>query len=362
MARVFDRQMEQFQNKVQQNINLADDEIARLSNYLSILQADIADVQDQLTRANIKNNQLSQEQSGRDIRSHANAETVIARLRSEHHSFMQGLQDRQSQEINALHHSFEEAITGLEKMSMQKIATKVGPIEGMIHQAKGDHKRIQDSIGAAEQSLQADALTDLRELQTVEHRQQQRLETTVQARTQERLESLIQAKGRLSDCVATLEEMERNHASRMATFKTRLETMDARYREKIQRDTERHNRMTAGVKRKITEFDNRGNALQKTASKIERHHKLQIETAVRDGEYVKADVLAAEARTQASSQESAKVQQWTARLEELKQKLQMRENELLQARNQNDGMKREVARLQHEARIAKRVTPAGAEP
>jgi chromosome segregation ATPase len=354
MGRVFDRQMEQFQNRVQQNINLADDEIARLTNYLSMLHADIADVQDQLTRANMKNTQLSQEQSGREKRSYANAETVIARLRAEHHIFMRSVQERQTQEINGLHHSFEEAITGIERMSMQKITAKVGPVEGMITQAKGDHKRIQDSIGAAAKSLESDALIDLRELQTVENRQQRRLEATIQNRTQDRLDSLIQAKGRLSDCVATLEEMERNHASRMATFKTRLETMDARYRQKIQRDTERHNRMTEGINRKISEFDNRGNALQKTAAKIERHHKGQIETAVRQGEYVKADVLAAEARSQASSKEAVKVQQWTVRLQELKQKLESRENELAQARNDNDGMKRELARLQHEARIAKR--------
>jgi predicted nucleic acid-binding Zn-ribbon protein len=107
MGRVFERQMEQFQNKVQQNINLADDEISRLSTYLLTLRADIADVQDQLTRTNNKNTQLSTEHSGREKRSHANAETVIARLRAEHHMSMQNLQERYSQEINVLHKNFE---------------------------------------------------------------------------------------------------------------------------------------------------------------------------------------------------------------------------------------------------------------
>jgi hypothetical protein len=49
MNALLDRQMEQFQHRVQQKINLADDEIQRFSNHRSLIKTEIFDVTDQLT-------------------------------------------------------------------------------------------------------------------------------------------------------------------------------------------------------------------------------------------------------------------------------------------------------------------------
>jgi hypothetical protein len=99
MSSVLERQMEELQNRVQQKINLAEDEIQRLSNRLPL-----------------KTTQLNQEQKVREIRSQANTDVAISRLRADHHVFMQELQERHNQEvITSLHGRYEEGFSETEQ-------------------------------------------------------------------------------------------------------------------------------------------------------------------------------------------------------------------------------------------------------
>jgi chromosome segregation ATPase len=180
----------------------------------------------------------------------------------------------------------------------------------------------------------------------------------MQTRNEERLESLLQAKARLFDCVRTLEEMERNHTSRMASFKTRLDQIDLNYSEKLKRDSEGHGRRCDTLNRRKSELATRAALLKKTIGKIGRHHKRQVEKAVREAEMLKTSLVSVEAKNKIAEEENEKVQAWTGKAQELRRRLEERENALVQARNQNDAMKRELARIQHQARLDRRMTAA----
>jgi chromosome segregation ATPase len=359
MNAVLERQMEQFQSRVQQKINLADDELERLSNYLASVKSEIAEAKDQINRLSTKNTQLTQELTGRDRRSQANTEALINRLRADHHRVMQDLQERHSEEVTALHQSYEEAIAELEQRSIQKITAKTAPIDEMLDQAQSQLGKLQETMGTADRALEKDALGDIAALQELEHAQHRRLESVIQTRNEERLESLLQAKTRLSDCVRTLEEMERNHTSRMASFKSRLDQMDVNYNEKLKRNSDAHARTCDTLNRRKGELETRARLLEKTIKKIGRHHRKQVEKAAREGERLKTSLASVEAKNKLTKEESEKVQGWTGKAQELKRRLDERENALGQARNDNDAMKRELARLQHQASLARRKAAPG---
>lgn len=354
MNALLERRMEQFQSKVQQNINLADDEITRLASYLQTLKGDIVDVKDQLSRVAIKTAQLQQEATGKEKRYQASIETVVAKLKKEHHSVMKELQERHSQEIAAVYQAYQEEIAEIEKVTNQKIKQRTGPVEELLAQTQNQYKRMVEAQSTVDKTLELESMEDIRVIQELELERQRRLESAIEARNQERLESLLQAKSRLSDCVATLEEMDRNHASKMQSYMTRIETMDSRYQDQMKRETEKHNRVVEQLKRRQYDLDARSAALERTRSKIERNHKRQIEQAIQEGESLKLSIEAHEARSQQTAQESGKVQAWAAKLEQLKKKLESSENNLMQARTENEAMKREIARLKHEARMARR--------
>jgi chromosome segregation ATPase len=139
----------------------------------------------------------------------------------------------------------------------------------------------------------------------------------------------------------------------MSTFKTRLEAMDTAHAEKQRREQERQKRLVDGLLRRQEEFEKRAKSMTKTISRIERHHKVQVETAIREGQMLQSDVVVVEAKNQSIADQNSKLQQWKAKSDQLKKQLEHRENELSQARTDNETMKREIARLQHEARVSR---------
>jgi len=354
METLLERRMEQFQCRVQQNVNLADDEIARLSSYLATVKGDVADGRDQLSRLAIKTTQLLQEASGRGKRHHANFDTTASHLRAEHHAQMHDLQARQAQEVASLHQAFEDAVAEIDQRSAHTIQSKTAPVDEQIGKVQAEIKRLAATEASASQQPEDDAVEDVRELHDLEMKRQQRLESAVEARNQERLDALIQAKTRLSDCVSALEEMERNHTSGMESYRTRLETMDGRYQDRVKRETERHTRVADSLRRKQAELEKRANAVQRTIRRIERAHKKQVDDAMRKGEMLKMSIEATEARVQQTTHETGKVQAWNEKLQGLRKRLEASENGLMRTRTDNEAMKREVARLRHEAAIVKR--------
>lgn len=346
--------MEQFQSRVQQNVNLADDELLRLANYLSTLKGDIADTKDQLNRVSLKTTQLQQELSGRDKRHVAGRDMSIARCKAKHHTAMQELQERQAHEIGRIHQDFEDKIAEIEILSKVKIQRKTGLVEELISKAQMQIKRLMEMSEQGANAMEEETPEDIQELQKLENQRQQRLEKVMDLRNKERLDSLLQAKTRLSDCIATLEEMERNHASNMENYKKRLEAIDARYNQRRKIETEKQERAVDSVKRKYADLERRAMALQKTTRKIERHHKGQILDAVREGEMLKMSVETTEAKSVQVRQGNQKVQALTQKRNETRKRLEVSENGLMQARTDNEALKREIARLKHEAIMAKR--------
>jgi chromosome segregation ATPase len=351
MSALFDRQIEQFQHRVQQKINLADDEIQRLSNHLSTIKAHILDAKDQVNRTKTRVLQARQEVNGREQSYQIHTEAAIARLRTEHHALMLELQQKQSQELDSIHHTFDETLASLEQSTLAKISKRTGPIDELLAATQSQFKHLKDGTGKTANELEREAQQDIESLQQLEFTRQERLEAMIQNRNQERLQSLLQAKGKLSDCVTTLEEMERNHSSRMGTFRTRLEAMERSFNEKVKRATETQERTVAGLNRRQEEYEKRAKSIAKTIDRIEKHHRVQIDAAVHEAETLQADVLKSEAQTQAMTEQTTKIQSWREKSEELKKQLEAKVNELGQTRGNNETMKREIARLQHEARL-----------
>ena len=351
---VFERRMEQFQNKVQQHINLADDEIARLTTYLTTIKGDIIETNDQLNRLQIQLIQASQESSGNAKRQQAALNAKISKMKALFNLKLQEMQTTHANDVTSLQDDYQNALNNIHKTMKDRVAQQTAPIDDLIKQTKAKLQAMDSTFGSSRRELDEAAVEDIKAVQEVAIAQQKQLEKAIQKRVQERLDSILQAKSRLSDCVATLEEMERNHASQMNEYKIKLEALDIQYQAKIKRETDNHNRQLVSLKNKINENEKRNFAYQRSIHKIERHHKQQLNSAVREGDNLQYSMKTQEMQNQIAAKENEKLRRLVDKLQVLREKLEKRENELASERSDNESLKREINRLKHESQMAKR--------
>lgn len=351
---VFERRMEQFRTKVQQHINLADDEISRLTSYLSTIKGDILEANDKLNRLQLRLIQTSQEQSGTSKRQQAALNTKISRIKAAYNKRLQEMNAEHAEETSKLQKNFQKAIDEIHGTLKAKVEQETAPTNELIKQTKAKLQAMQNTFGVSDKIRDDDALEDIKSIQEVEISQQKQLEKAIQKRTQERLDSLLQAKSRLADCVATIDEMERNHETQMNSYKLKLEALDAQYQNKVKRENERQTKSIEALKRKLSESEKRNFSLQRTIHKIEHHHKMQLDATVREGDNLQYSIKTQEVQTQIQLKENDKLKNLMGKLQLLKNKLETRENELINERTDNESLKREINRLKHESQIAKR--------
>lgn len=351
---IFERRVEQFKNKIQQHINLADDEIARLTSYLTTVKGDIEETKDKLNRMQIKLAQTSHEVAGRNKRNQAILNTKIAKLKYLYNMKKQECQSDHNKNISTIQEEFQKMMDSIHSNLKEKVNQETAPIEDEIQKTTTKLQMIQSTIAVSTKVLDETDMDDMKSIQQVELAQQKQLEKAIQKRSQERLDSMLQAKSRLGECVSTLDEMERAHTTQMNKFKVQLDALDIQYQSKLKRENDKHTKMMETLQRKNTESEKRNGALQQTINKIAQHHKMQIASTRREGEHLQLSIKTQEMQTELQSKEEEKSKKYTEKLLLLKQKLESKENQLTAARTENESLKREVNRLKHEARVAKR--------
>jgi hypothetical protein len=351
MNAILERRIEQFQSRIQQNINLADDELERLSNYLTLLQGEVVQAKDKLTEVERQISLATQQSLGRKKRIEANLGTVVAQLKTRHESFVRELLEENTAEIECINKEYQSKLRDLESIAQRTILAKTRPIEDALNETQS--LRLQDSKNLRQSELEREDRENTMSLLEIDSNRQRRLEATIRARTRERHTSLLQAKDRLSECNATLEEMERKHNTFCSNFQSKLDNLDIRHQEKVKREKERRDREISSLRRRAEELHKKEKALDRTVQKIESRLRIQIENAVKEGEYVKNE-MNVKSNVSLDERHGERLETWLQNLEDLRRKLGLRDSELLKARTDNESMKREIGRLKHEIRMGKR--------
>ena len=104
---IYDRQVRAFQFKIQQSLNLHDDEIERLSTHLEKVQARILQAKEKIENLDREITEAVESKTGRMKRGRATAYANIARIKVSYNHHIQELQNQQREEIEGLQHDFE---------------------------------------------------------------------------------------------------------------------------------------------------------------------------------------------------------------------------------------------------------------
>lgn len=354
MNQTLDRRLEQFQNKVQQRINIADEQIQLDINYLNSLQEEIVEAQDTLQKLENQVVQRQQVAIGKNQRKKVNRSMTIARIKSNHALTIKELEATHAEEMESLNQDFQSTLTEIQKSTPKRIQEKTAPIELEI-------KKVQDLIAKkleenqrVQQTLEPESEIEIEQTHEMEFNRIKKLEQRLQEKNQERLNSLLQARQQLFECVHTLEEMEQTHNVSMDNYKDQLSEMDEKYELQVKREADEHKKQTVSIKQKIKETDQIIKSLSKSLHRTEKRQKDQLSNLSTQTETLQQQLVTIKKQEAIKREGENEISEVSNQLSSLRKQLSDRETILNQMRSDNELMKREIAKLYHEAKIAKR--------
>lgn len=351
-----ERRLEQIQSKFQQQVNINDDEIARLADYLEGVKAEIVEAKDKLNRFNYQSTQALQYAHGKKKIEHIQLSTTIARMKAEHQSYIQALSQNQAEVVQSINADFEHSLSEMESYTQSKIVEKVTSIDQSIQKVQKQIENFKASLQeAALQEESSDDMQNLTRVQNAEVERIKNLENALKEKNKERLASLLKAKKNLSNCVSTLEELEQEHSLKMEKFKTQLELIDSKYEQKLQADSEAQRRKLDTLNKKLLNAESQTEALQKKIDEENAKHQEKMLEIGQNLDQYRSSINAFTSK-QAQSKENKDFQNAVLHLEELKNLLSEREGILYQERSTNEALKKEINRLRDEALIMQRRT------
>ncbi|OHS99635.1 hypothetical protein TRFO_33869 [Tritrichomonas foetus] len=355
MAVTMNRRIERFQNKLQQRLNLADDEIVRLNSYYSSILAEITDTNDQLNRYRRISEQQSQKLTGNTKKEIAEHQAEIASMKALHEKAMLELQEKHAREILDFQHDFETTLKEVDKWAESCLEQKTVAIDAQIDRTSVALDKTKQTLSITNSINQSKEMNASLHSLEYEADRIQRLEEKLKQRNQDRLDLLLSLKARLAECIQALEETDNNHANEMNGYIFKLEQIDKRYEERMNKEVEKHEKDQFNLRRQLDALKRKIASYQNQMERISQKAREQITTIEQNNSQLMASVhiSSANAITTISS-ENIDIISSNKNLEQVERILSQKENDLLRARTENESLKREIARLRHEALIKER--------
>ena len=354
---VMNRRIERFRNKVQVNINLADDEIMRLSNDLMRLQGEVDSTKDELNRVSIQLQQKENASAGKVSREQAKYSSKVSKVIIQNQNEINEINKQHKENVAREQKDFQKSIDQLKERCDQEEAKKTQKIDSEMKQIEEQKRIFENTIQNASNSVLEEDEDVIYEITSIENSRLSQLQRSIISKNNERHQLLISAKYRLSQCVDRLDEMEERHRMAINSLNLQLQSLDNKYHTRIRLLQENSKREIARLKNKYETFKQREENLQEAIDRVEDNQKRQMLAAVQEGEELKRTITMSHntSVSQSSINENENsTQNITNDYNELKKKLEEKENELVKARTENESLKREVARLQYQSTLKKR--------
>lgn len=347
MTRAFERRVEQFQNKVQVKINLSDDEIARLTTDLCVLQGLSSGLRDKIQKLSQLNTQTYYMKDGAKATNKVIAQSKCAEITTGYQEMLRDLQQRQAEEIKNIQDDYQKSLVDIQKWAEKETGRRCGKLDAQINRIKQEIDHYKQKVILKDEDDHSGNTSNI--IQEMEYNRLERLERAVRDKTDERLESLLEHKSRLSETIRALEEMDRMHALRVKTYQNALDQLEKKHRNIINRTNSKSAQDVAIYKHKLDDLKFKEQSLKNAMERIQSaqsHEINNILTLNKDLENTMKSIVVSQPRVDAEALSKSR-----KKFENTRRMLEEKDGELLKARSLNETMKREVARLKHEIKM-----------
>ena len=388
MDDVMNRRIERFRSKVQTNINLADDEILRLSNDLMKLQGEVDSVRDELNRVTIKLDQKEQAGIGQISRQQAKCSTKVSRVKTQNENEINEITKQHSLQIAKINKDYRDSLDQLRDQMEEKEHQRTAPLEAELKAIEDQKRGFEKTIRESSDPVLDEDEEVVSQIKSIEYSRLSHLERSIITKNNDRYLSLMSAKQRLSDVVQRLDQMEQDHKMAINSLLRQLQTVEERYKTRISMLQSNNEHEIKRLKNQYEVLKQKEERMQDSIENVQRNQKRQMMAAVQEGEDLKRSVtmyrrsslqettantshsFTANNYTHNSSYnyshhsttttnitqnyDNDDVKAATVEYQRLKKELEKKENQLIKARTENETLQRELARLKHESTNLKR--------
>jgi hypothetical protein len=359
MNLALERRLNQFQAKVQQEVFLVEDQIRRSQLYFDTLEAERAEMEDKLSRLQTQSQQRHHEEDGRQKKRAARVQSQAALLNRDHQLEITEILARAKETDDAMRLDFETQVELCDNAIQKKAQEKLAPIEATIARTQAMIAKYRDPAASTQIDEEPISEAESEVMQRLHREKLKALTQMLKDRNAERLEALTKAREQLSECVQTLEDLESHHSLAVSNLIERLASTDTRYEEKLHTITDDHKRKTDAVRRKAQEAEKKAKRAQQSLQDAEKRYAFELNELTVENGLLKTEFQRVTAEPVNAYNLPEQLSQAESLLSQKKTELQKLEECVIQLRSDTHRMARDVARMNHEAAIAKRRAALG---
>lgn len=351
-----ERQINLFQFKLQQALDLRDEEIDRLEETLDNYKIHIMELKRRIVETDQRIDFAKEQRFYDDNKINTELESSIANMEAHHHEFIQDLHNAQNEEIEELQTGFALLLAQSSQQCEKKLQKKINRINDEINETKDEIRSIRNSIDIIDNTTEEEVSDEI--LEQIENQNQiiSKLTHTIEVKNQERLEGLKTSKEKLQTCLQAIDQMDKEHIEEIQDLKEDIYEIDKSYKSQVNKLKQRQQDDLIKLKIELKSSQDSNRKLLHAVKKMQENHSRQLRENKYELETMKMRYSAPVFRNEnvfMNSDESKEIQEIKSKFRSKRTEVINKERTLEQARSENEELKRHLGKLRHNIRFAR---------
>ena len=341
-----DRQIQEFQFKIQQKIKLQDQEINRLSEHLVNLKSKIIENQKKSSKLDDQIEQAQEERESQIQKRNIMRKSEKSRINVLHFQQIQQLQQQQAAEVEQLQKEFQECLDKVGAQSKEKSSEESAAIENELENSRDLLNSLKEALEEAKTQREDCSSTTFEQVGEVDQGVIDELRETLSIRNQDRMRNLQRSKEKLQQCIGLIEDLDRKQEIAVQQRRQKKRDYDKNYEETVMSLNQEREAQRADEQARLREAAIRNKKLQRANKRLEMDHMSNLRQTALEVENVRSAGgihLNGDISDGTNKDRARLVDALSARKKALKQA----DKKLFAVREENDDLKSEIGRLKH---------------
>lgn len=349
--RPMDRYAQKIQFQIQEIIDLKDDELDRLTKQLSEYQRVIIEKQDELRKLELAVNLQSGEINGNDRKTYAARQSIIAKKVSDHHERMIDLQDEYQNEVRAIQYEFETTLKRFHKFSQEQFDEQEQSYNTEVAEALQELNDLKQALAEAmdETKVMEDSTIARSAEITTDHIN--RLQKICMEKNEERKIGLYRSREQLQTLVSFLDEMDREHQSKVEVLRSRINEDYRQYQASLAALTRERNTNIMSLRQTLARSSERGKKLQMRFRNVKQEQDKRLAHSTNELIEMRDRAALSPVNPNLDLGEQRKVDQKRMKVQRKRDEFSAKEKKLAKVQNENMSLVRSVAQARHNLRF-----------
>ena len=342
-----DRYVQKIQFRIQELIDLKDDEIDRLAKQLTEYQRVIMEKQDALKRLQYTLDIKSSEINGMDRKTYAEGQSLIAKKVSDHHERMMDLQDQYQNEVKAIQYEFETTLKRFHKFSQEQFEEQEDGFNREVADAVQELNEARQALAEAMDESTIPENSAIARAAEVDANHISRLQKIVMEKNEERKVGLYRSREQLQEIVSMLDEMSRKHEAEVEVLKNRINEDYTAYQNALQAMKRERNVRMRSLRQTLARSSERSKNLQGRFRQVKEEQDKRLAQSTNEFMEMRERVALRPVDVNIGASEQRKVDKKKMRMQRTQVEFAQKERRLDKAKKENMSLVRSVAQAKH---------------